>query len=79
MRLNLFPLVTAAVLPGSCLPTAADEAKLKLKRVNIKEGFLLVQAKNLLAVANDKPAQYELSWGKFELTSDRLNVVVVEE
>ena len=74
MRLNLFPLVTAALLLGNCFPTAADEAQ----RVNIKEGFLLVQAKNLLAVANDKPAQYELSWGKFGLTSDRLNVVVVE-
>ncbi len=54
MRLNLFPLVTAALLLGSCLLTAADEAK--LTRVNIKEGVLLVQAKKFLAVANDKPA-----------------------
>ncbi len=76
MRLNLFPLVTAALLLGSCFLIPADEPK--LKRVNIKEGVLLVQTKNFLAVANDKPAHYELSWGEFELTSNRLNVVVVE-
>ena len=36
MRLNLFPLVTAGLLLGSCFVTTADEAK--LKRVYIKAG-----------------------------------------
>jgi len=43
-----------------------------------KQGVLLVQTKNFLAVANDHPDEYNLSWGNFRITSDRLNVIIVQ-
>ncbi len=38
---------------------------------------LLVQTKNFLAVASDHPDEYNLNWGNFKITGDRLNVIIL--